>query len=536
MRAVIYARYSSKAQTDFSIETQVDLCREFAAQKNWTVVGIYADKARSGRNDKREEFQRMIADAGNKNFDKVIVYDVDRFSRETSQALFYRKFLQDSGVELHFVKSPGSSGKDAFLMFGITSLFAENDVNKDIEKIKDGHDKNIEFAYSNGGTIPFGFKTEVDPAAEHKKRPKKKYVVDEEKRHIVVEIFERYAAGDTIKNICDSLNSRGIKSASGSKFNKNSLRTLLQNKKYIGIYHYKGQEVPDGIPRIISDNLFEAVQLRFEINRKTPHRSEEYLLTNKLFCGHCKSPMTGNIGKSHTGINYYYYSCNKRRYEKTCNKKSIRKDVIEDSIINKIKASLTDDNIKQIAGAVVEKCRDEQKNSDYLKSTVLLKHNKKDQENLINTIQKTGHLASEIAIKALYERLDKLIAEEKELNAQIIIEKKRILDISELEVIFFFEKLRDSKTLSFNQKKMFINTFVKKVYLYDDNRIAVFLYVQKEPVYYTLEDENLIETGAQEFLRLNSLGAPNKKEYRKILFFILCRLADSNPSASSGVI
>ena len=65
--AAIYARYSSHMQNDASIEQQVEECREYARTHNLRIVEVYADRALSGRNDKRPEFQKMLrhAEAGN---------------------------------------------------------------------------------------------------------------------------------------------------------------------------------------------------------------------------------------------------------------------------------------------------------------------------------------------------------------------------------------------------------------------------------------------------------------------------------------
>ena len=80
---------------------------------------------------------------------------------------------------------------------------------------------NAEKCLSNGGTTPLGYKI-----VDHR------YVLDEEKAPIVREIYTKYANGWSIKEICDSLNERHIKTAQGAEFNKSSLHTMLKNRKY----------------------------------------------------------------------------------------------------------------------------------------------------------------------------------------------------------------------------------------------------------------------------------------------------------------
>ena len=86
----------------------------------------------------------------------------------------------------------------------------------------------------------------------------------------------------------------------------------------------------DGIPRIIDDDTFYKVQEMMVKNKKAPARARaktEYLLTTKLFCGHCKDMMTGYSGTSKTGKLHNYYMCNNAR-KKLCNKKAVQKDYI----------------------------------------------------------------------------------------------------------------------------------------------------------------------------------------------------------------
>lgn len=81
MNAVIYARYSSQGQNEQSIEGQIRICTEFAESKGLKIVKTYTDKARSGTNDHRPDFQKMIADADSGAFEQIIVYKFDRFAR-----------------------------------------------------------------------------------------------------------------------------------------------------------------------------------------------------------------------------------------------------------------------------------------------------------------------------------------------------------------------------------------------------------------------------------------------------------------------
>ena len=98
--AVIYARYSSERQTEQSIEGQLHVCNDYAKRNDLVIVGTYIDRAMTGTNDNREDFQRMLKDSDKKSFDYVLVYKLDRFSRNKYEMAIHRKHLKDNGVKV----------------------------------------------------------------------------------------------------------------------------------------------------------------------------------------------------------------------------------------------------------------------------------------------------------------------------------------------------------------------------------------------------------------------------------------------------
>ena len=75
IRGVIYARYSSDAQREESIDAQIRENTAFAQRSGIEIVGTYIDRALSAKTDNRPEFQQMIRDSAKKKFDVVIVWD-----------------------------------------------------------------------------------------------------------------------------------------------------------------------------------------------------------------------------------------------------------------------------------------------------------------------------------------------------------------------------------------------------------------------------------------------------------------------------
>jgi len=98
--AVIYARYSSERQTEQSIEGQVRVCEEYAQRNNILILNTYIDRAMTGTNDNRPDFQRMIKDSAKRQFEIVLVYKLDRFSRNKYETAIHKKTLRDNGVKV----------------------------------------------------------------------------------------------------------------------------------------------------------------------------------------------------------------------------------------------------------------------------------------------------------------------------------------------------------------------------------------------------------------------------------------------------
>ena len=87
-KAVIYARYSSCAQRDVSIDQQIYVIRQYADSHGIEIVGTYCDRALTGKTDRRPEFQRLIRDSGKHTFELILVYALDRFARNRYDSVF----------------------------------------------------------------------------------------------------------------------------------------------------------------------------------------------------------------------------------------------------------------------------------------------------------------------------------------------------------------------------------------------------------------------------------------------------------------
>ena len=116
MRAVIYARYSSDNQTEASIE-------EFAERTGIDVIGNYIDRAFSAKSDHRPEFQRMIKDSYKHAFDCIIVWKLDRFSRNRYDSAHYKTLLRKNGVKVISAMESISEGSEGILLESVLEGF-----------------------------------------------------------------------------------------------------------------------------------------------------------------------------------------------------------------------------------------------------------------------------------------------------------------------------------------------------------------------------------------------------------------------------
>jgi DNA invertase Pin-like site-specific DNA recombinase len=291
------------------------------------IVGTYIDRALSAKTDDRPEFQKMISDSSRKQFEIVLVWKLDRFARNRVDSATYRAVLKRNGVRVVSAKENISEGPEGIILEAMLEGIAEYYSAELSVKVKRGQMENALKCKANGGTIPFGYKINAE----------RYYEIDPLTAPIVLEIFTMYADGKTTAEISEELNSRNVFANIKYKYtNKSSLHNLLKNRRYIGEYRYGDTVTPDGMPAIVPKDIFNLVQERMEKNRHKPaamKADEEYILTTKLFCGKSGSMMVGVGGTSKTGKVHHYYKCSNLIYKKACDKKTVKKEWAERSVV-----------------------------------------------------------------------------------------------------------------------------------------------------------------------------------------------------------
>lgn len=452
--AVIYARYSSENQREESIEGQMRECYAFAKKNGISVVGEYIDRAFSAKTDRRPDFQRMIKDSAKHNFNLVIVWKLDRFARNRYDSAHYKALLKKNGVKVMSAVERISDGAEGILLESLLEGMAEYYSADLSEKVLRGHTENALKCKYNGGTMPIGYYADKE---QH-------YVADSLTAPFVLEAFRHYDEGLTMSEIAAVLNQHGLKNKRGGDIDIDSVSRMLSNRKYIGEYRYRDIIIPNGIPALVPQDLFDRVQEKIAKNKKAParHKAEDdYLLTTKLFCGECESLMVGECGTSRSGAVHHYYKCTNAKRHGGCRKKAIKKDWIENLVVLEIRKKLEDACfIDDIVHAFMEFQTAENTVIPHLKQS--LAELNKSIDNILAAIEQG------IFTQSTKQRLEELESKKKDIEIEIAKESIRRPLLNEDQVRFWFERLRNLNINELSHRKRLIDTFLNSVFVYDD--------------------------------------------------------------------
>lgn len=463
VKAVIYARYSSHSQTEQSIEGQLHDAYEYAKRENIAVIGEYIDRALTGTKDARPDFQRMIADAQKKQFTLVIVWKLDRFARNRYDSAIYKAKLKKCGVKVVSVKENITDSPEGIILEGLLESMAEYYSANLSQNVKRGLRESQEKGYYCGGSIPYGYRV-----ADHK------LVADEKTAPVIRYIFEQYASGVPKKQIIAELDRRGVKNSRGKPLSLTAFQHALRQTTYIGEYVYNGKVVPGCAEPLVTRDVFDKVQALLNRRAHAPAAAKArvpYLLTGKVYCGLCGSPMFGESGKSHTGAYYTYYCCYNRKRKKSCDKKNERRDSLETFVVARtMEYILSPSNINAIASAVVKEYNKEFDDFRVRELEKALEKLDREYESLIDAVIDLPKSAR----PKIASRMEQLDYQRSEL--EIDISKLRVasrLRLTEEEVKAWLHTFNSSDPEDDDFRQRLIDTMINSVYVYED-RIIIF--------------------------------------------------------------
>ena len=505
MKAVIYARYSSDNQREESIEGQLRECKAYAEKNGITILTTYIDRALSAKTDHRPEFQHMIKDSAKGLFDMVLVWKLDRFSRNRYDSAHYKATLRKNGAKVVSATETIAEDSTGILLESLLEGYAEFYSAELGEKVRCGLTENALKGKANGGSKAYGYVVDKD----------RHFQIDPVTAPLVLEVFKSYANGLTVKQIVDSLNERGIKNSRNGKFTINIVTNMLKNRRYIGEYSFGEIVLPDSVPIIIPQKLYDRVAARMEKNKRAPARhkaaEEMYLLTTKLFCGKCGGIMAGESGTSKTMRKYHYYKCGNAKRHKGCDKKAVKKDWIENLVVEQVWQVLFDDTaMDNLADSLI--AYQNRENVDLPLLQQQLAETEKGIQNMLNAIQQGIFTAS------TKERLEELEDTKSNLEVSILQNQIKQQNFTKDEIIFWLYQFREMDIANMEQRQRLIDIFVNAVFVYDDKIIFTFNYKDGS------KTVSLSDIQSSDLDRCS----PPKKDRKSPVFFLL-RAKDLNP-------
>lgn len=340
--AVIYARFSCSKQREASIEDQLRVCKEWCAREGYFVVNQYCDYAMSGRTDDRPKFQEMISRAGESNI--VLVYMMDRFSRDVYDAPIYKKKLRDKGVKVVSATETMPDGPEAILIESIYEAMAAMESAHTARRVKRGMEGNAQKCLHNGVSL-YGYAFGEDG----------RYVIDEEQAEVVRECFARKIAGEPVNAIAKDLARRGVRPFGRGLASYGFVYNMLRNEKYTGTYIWGDVRVEGGMPAIVSKGDFAMAKAAKPKKQRASEDWGEFRLSGKAICERCGMNLVGTSGHGRHGHKYEYYKCSKG-----CGLKPVRSDWLEASIVDALRELLSDrEEAMRIAQIIAEHSRDD---------------------------------------------------------------------------------------------------------------------------------------------------------------------------------
>lgn len=481
-----YVRYSDHKQDDgFSVEYQLAEIEEFVYRNGLELRKNHIDQATTATKVAgREAFFELIHEVKEGYVDVIVVYKLNRIFRNAYESQKYRKLFKKHGVKLMSVTQQIDEDTSAGrLMTNVLSDIDQYQSETISDHVKSSMREMARQGYFTGGTVPFGYALEV---IENGKKSRKKYTPHEDERAVVHKLFELYADGHSLRYLQTYLTNYGYRTRQGKEFGITTIARMLGNDFYIGTLRYKTQGyedviVEDAVPPIIDEYLWRRVQERKNANKQVqPRKKKElYSLTGKIYCDLCGEHFFGMRSGSRQGGKYYdyqYYICSKRKGYNACKCDRIRKDYLEDIVLQEIKRRiLNEESIRRLASEIAALCNN---TPDEITAEIksLSKRQKEIEENLDLLIEM--RFSGEMSPDRLKRKSVVLEAELAEIQNKLIsLDERKRNSITAESVEKYLRSMLDHADSTDEQllKNLFDN-FVDKIII-NNERVDVYLIV-----------------------------------------------------------
>ena len=403
INVAIYARFSTSNQSEHSIEDQIRECSKFADERGYVVreEHIFSDRRRSGTSTNRVNLERMREMAKLKVFEKVIVLNLARLSRELFDLLFIRTELASLGIELvsaqEGIESFDDNATTAIHLRGLINQFNIDTIRKETKR---GLLGNIERGYL-AGNLGYGYRTRrtgkviVDANGRERGEGSVPEIIEEEAT-IIRRIYSDFIGAQSITKIVKALNQERVPSRTGRGWNESTVSKILKCETYTGKYIWgrttnrrnaiTGKTEKRKVPReqwivrewealrIIDDETWKKAQARWAKIKKTfnpdddcdggggggrgsgwpGHRgynetNPKHLLSGSLQCGACGGAINLVSGKRGG-----YYGCQMAQRRRCANRRLISRVTIEKEFLAALKGAFLQPAAVQEIGKAAE--------------------------------------------------------------------------------------------------------------------------------------------------------------------------------------
>ena len=371
MKIAIYIRVSTEdqAKEGYSLEVQREYLESFAKREGYEVIKVYCDDGISAYSTRRKALQQLLQDAKDKKFELVLVYKIDRFSRNLKDLLTLVDELFSYGIGFKSATEPFDSTTSAGkLMFQQLGSFAEFERNRISERVFPGMIKGVQQGNWQGARFsPFGYTYN---------KVKKLLEIEKREADIVKLIYTMYLAGKSTQDIAAYLNKKKYQTRTGKQFYNKFICDILKNRIYTGKIvwnkkhydknqktkkHYKyirndpskiiiaqGKHTP-----IIDEQDFEEVQKLLAVKKRRwrPRvKNQEYLLAGLLSCAKCSHKYHGvsSISNHRTNKKKRWYRCSGPYVNRVrCTNRAVKAEDIEPEVTKIVAQLVENDRLKQ---------------------------------------------------------------------------------------------------------------------------------------------------------------------------------------------
>lgn len=301
MNVVIYARVSSTEQVSgYSIDAQVDQCRQWSHERGYQVTRVYIEPGRSARTDDRPEFQKMIRNVCHGEAKSIIVHKVDRFARNLLDLLRYKKRLRDHGATIlsiseEFLNGDSPENQLVLKIMGATAEFVAENIRSEVEKGRQGQ---LRAGRYPGSALPLGY---IRVGEKRQSRIER----CPDLGPMIRQAFSDFSTGRyTLRSWVQEAKARGYRNRHGNVIARSRWQNIFRNVFYLGRFKWKDEEYQGDHPPLIDEDLWQTVQIVLD-DRDSGGASQRHfwLLKDLIWSEVHAKPMTGNLAKG----KYAYY-------------------------------------------------------------------------------------------------------------------------------------------------------------------------------------------------------------------------------------